>query len=59
MTRILAITHPQGGTSGVFADGAVHFVSNTIDCGNITAPDPGSTGGPSPVAVHGSAGNHR
>jgi prepilin-type processing-associated H-X9-DG protein len=52
--------HP-GGVNGLMTDGSVHFVSETIDCGNLSAPAPyagGSSGsGPSPYGVWGAMGS--
>jgi prepilin-type N-terminal cleavage/methylation domain-containing protein/prepilin-type processing-associated H-X9-DG protein len=45
--------HP-GGVNGLMGDGSVHFISDTIDTGNLTAPC--VTGGPSPYGVWGAMG---
>lgn len=46
--------HP-GGVNGLMADGSVHFISETIDCGNLTHPEVVS--GPSPYGVWGAMGS--
>jgi len=43
-----------GGVHALFADGAVKFISNSIDTGNLASPNP--TGGPSPYGVWGALG---
>jgi prepilin-type N-terminal cleavage/methylation domain-containing protein len=45
--------HP-GGIQAVMGDGSVRFVSNNINTGNLTAPEP--FGGPSPYGVWGAMG---
>jgi prepilin-type processing-associated H-X9-DG protein len=44
-----------GGVNCCFADGSVHFISQTIDAGNSGAPEP-AAGGPSPYGVWGALG---
>ena len=44
-----------GGVNGAFADGSVRFVSNSVDTGNLTAPNP--TSGQSPYGVWGALGS--
>ncbi len=46
--------HP-GGINGLMADGSVRFFSETIDCGDLTAPAPVT--GPSPYGVWGALGS--
>lgn len=46
--------HPAGVLAGM-ADGSVRFISEAIDCGNLTLPD--VTAGPSPYGVWGSLGS--
>ena len=45
--------HP-GGVNAALADGSVRFISDTIDTGNLAAPEVG--GGPSPYGVWGALG---
>jgi prepilin-type N-terminal cleavage/methylation domain-containing protein len=46
-----------GGAHVLMGDGAVRFVSNSIDTGNKSAPDPNSTGrGKSPYGIWGALG---
>ncbi len=48
--------HP-GGVNVGFVDGSVHFISNDIDAGNLSAPQPsGSSSDPSPYGVWGALG---
>ncbi len=47
--------HP-GGVNVVMADGSIHFISETIDTGDLTAPQPIS-GQPSPYGVWGALGS--
>lgn len=44
-----------GGVNCLFADGSVHFISNSINTGNLAAPQPLS-GGPSPYGIWGALG---
>ncbi len=44
-----------GGVNGAFADGSVRFISNSVDTGNLTAPNP--TSGQSPYGVWGALGS--
>ena len=44
----------MGGVNALFADGSVHFISETIDAGNQGAPE--VTGGASPYGVCGALG---
>ncbi len=46
--------HP-GGVNSLFADGSQHFISETIDTGNLSAPE--VTAGPSPYGVWGAIGS--
>jgi len=48
--------HP-GGVNALLMDGSVRFVSETIDTGNLAAPQPGARGGPSPYGVWGAMGS--
>lgn len=48
--------HP-GGANCVMMDGSVQFISDTINTGNLAAPQPGNRGGPSPYGVWGSLGS--
>jgi len=48
--------HP-GGVNGLLMDGSVRFFSETIDTGNLAAPQPGNRGGPSPYGVWGALGS--
>jgi len=50
-------SHHPGGVLSVFADGSSHFISDDIDCGDMTAPQPGV--GPSPYGVFGALGSRR
>jgi prepilin-type N-terminal cleavage/methylation domain-containing protein/prepilin-type processing-associated H-X9-DG protein len=48
--------HP-GGVNVAMCDGSVRFISNTIDCGNLSAVAPaGTAGGPSPYGAWGALG---
>lgn len=51
---ISASSYHEGGVHVLMADGAVRFVSNNINTGNLTTAAP--TGGPSPYGVWGSLG---
>jgi prepilin-type N-terminal cleavage/methylation domain-containing protein/prepilin-type processing-associated H-X9-DG protein len=46
--------HP-GGVNGVFVDGSVHFINESIDAGNLAAAE--VAGGPSPYGVWGAIGS--
>jgi prepilin-type N-terminal cleavage/methylation domain-containing protein/prepilin-type processing-associated H-X9-DG protein len=46
-----------GGAHVLMADGAVRFISENIDTGNIAAPDVTVHGGPSPYGVWGALGS--
>jgi prepilin-type N-terminal cleavage/methylation domain-containing protein/prepilin-type processing-associated H-X9-DG protein len=46
-----------GGAHVLMGDGAVRFVSNNIDSGNLAAADPRTASGPSPYGVWGSLGS--
>ncbi|MBC7351906.1 MAG: DUF1559 domain-containing protein [Thermogutta sp.] len=48
--------HP-GGVNALLMDGSVRFISETIDTGNLAAPQPGNGGGPSPYGVWGALGS--
>lgn len=48
--------HP-GGVNGLLMDGSVRFFSETIDTGNLAAPQPGNRGGPSPYGAWGAMGS--
>lgn len=48
--------HP-GGVNCVMMDGSVQFISETIDSGNLAAPQPGNRGGRSPYGVWGALGS--
>jgi len=45
-----------GGVNAVFADGSVHFISNSIDTGNLSAGTNGRLTGRSPYGVWGALG---
>lgn len=47
-------SYHTGGVQAAMADGSVHFISDSIDAGNLALPMP--TGGPSPYGVWGSLG---
>lgn len=52
-----AASRHVGGAQVLMGDGAVRFVSENIDCGNKSAPDPNSSGGGrSPYGVWGALG---
>ncbi len=46
-----------GGAHVLMADGAVRFISNSIDTGNLSSPDPQTLGGRSPYGVWGALGS--
>jgi prepilin-type processing-associated H-X9-DG protein len=48
--------HPRG-CHVLFADGAVHFVTNSIDTGDLNAPPPTKVSGKSPYGVWGALGS--
>ncbi|MDO5552263.1 MAG: DUF1559 domain-containing protein [Planctomycetia bacterium] len=50
-----ATSHHSGGVNVLFADGAVRFVSETINCGDLTKA--GVTSGESPYGVWGALGS--
>jgi prepilin-type processing-associated H-X9-DG protein len=49
-------SHHPGGVQVVLADGSVRFIAETVDTGNLSATDPGVTGGASPYGVWGAMG---
>jgi type II secretory pathway pseudopilin PulG len=49
-----AASNHTGGVNGVYVDGSVHFISETIDCGNLTLPQ--KTAGTSNYGVWGAIG---
>ncbi len=51
-----ADSYHTGGVNAVMTDGSVHFISESIDTGNLTLPMPFG-GGPSPYGVWGSMGS--
>ena len=60
-----ASSYHTGGVNGVFADGSVRFISETVDCGDLSAPLPfketgktsRSMSGKSPFGVWGAMGS--
>ena len=50
-------SYHTGGVVASHLDGSVRFVSQSIDCGNLTATQPAS--GPSPYGVWGALGTHQ
>jgi prepilin-type N-terminal cleavage/methylation domain-containing protein len=50
-----ASSRHTGGVHALFGDGAVHFISENIDTGNLGAPE--VTSGPSPYGVWGAMGS--
>ena len=50
-----ATSYHNGGVMGVMCDGAVRFISNNINCGNLSASQ--VTSGPSPYGVWGAIGS--
>jgi prepilin-type processing-associated H-X9-DG protein len=46
--------HP-GGVNGLMGDGSVHFITNSINTGNLNSPE--VTSGPSPYGVWGAMGS--
>jgi prepilin-type processing-associated H-X9-DG protein len=48
--------HP-GGVNVVMADGSTHFISETIDTGDLTARNPRTASEPSPYGVWGALGS--
>ncbi|AMV19182.1 DUF1559 domain-containing protein [Planctomyces sp. SH-PL14] len=45
-----------GGVNCLMADGAVHFISDNIDCGNLASPPPGRDTTPSQYGIWGAMG---
>ncbi len=45
-----------GGVNVVLADGSVHFMSNSVDTGDLTVGVAGRMQGPSPYGVFGALG---
>ena len=54
MISTVSSNHP-GGALAAMADGSVRFVSEQIDCGNLSSPEVIS--GPSPYGVWGALGS--
>jgi prepilin-type N-terminal cleavage/methylation domain-containing protein/prepilin-type processing-associated H-X9-DG protein len=52
-----AQSYHAGGANVAMADGSSRFISETIDTGNITTPDPQNRTGPSPYGVWGALGS--
>jgi len=52
-------SHHTGGVNGVFVDGSVHFISETIDYGTLNSPEPPSVAypGKSPYGTWGALGS--
>ena len=50
-----AASNHSGGVNTLFVDGSVKFISETIDCGDMTKPSP--TVGQSPFGVWGAYGS--
>jgi prepilin-type N-terminal cleavage/methylation domain-containing protein len=52
---LAASSYHTGGVNSVFGDGSVHFISDSIDSGNLSLPP--VAGGPSPYGVWGALGS--
>ncbi len=53
-----AQSYHSGGVNALFADGSVHFISESIDTGDLTQPQPSSNStAPSPYGVWGALGS--
>ncbi|MCA9190832.1 MAG: DUF1559 domain-containing protein [Planctomycetales bacterium] len=50
-----ANSYHTGGVNAVYVDGSVHFISEAVDTGNLSAPVP--TSGPSPYGIWGAMGS--
>ena len=51
-------SHHPGGVNGLYTDGSVHFISETIDTGNLSAQEPEKSGQKkSPYGVWGALGS--
>ncbi len=52
-------SYHTGGAHILLADGAVRFITESVDAGNLAAPDVRNMGGPSPYGVWGALGSVR
>lgn len=52
-----ASSYHSGGINVAYVDGSIHFISETVDCGDLsTTDDPDTKGGESPYGVWGALG---